>query len=81
MMTTLRFDGQTTVGDLLGLLAEQEGLTTEEAADYVIRTPDTILSPDVHLKSLSMASLVRIPCNAPHQHTFMTSTFRGELEN
>lgn len=58
MMTTLRFDGQTTVGDLLGLLAEQEGLSTEEAADYVIRTPDTILSPDIHLKSLSMASLV-----------------------
>jgi hypothetical protein len=59
LMTTLRFDGQTTVGDLLGLLAEQEGLTAEETEEYVIRTPDCILSPDVHLQSLSMGSMVR----------------------
>lgn len=59
LMTTLRFDSQTTVSDLLGLLAEQEGLTTEEAEEFVARTPDSILSPDVHLKSLSMVALVR----------------------
>ena len=73
MMTTLRFDGQTAVSDLLGLLAEQEGLTAEEAAEYVIRTPDAILSPDVHLKALVMPSLVRIRSLVPN---FSDDTFR-----
>lgn len=59
-MTTLRFDSKTTVLDLIGLLSEQEGLTNEEAEDYVVRTPDAILSPDVHLRSLSLYSMVRI---------------------
>lgn len=59
-MTTLRFDAKTTVADLMGLLAEQEGLTNEESEDYVVRTPDCVLSPDMHLRSLSLPSTVRI---------------------
>lgn len=58
LMTTLRFDAQTTAGDLLGLLAEQDGLTPEEASEFVIRTPDTVLSSDVHLNTLAMDNLV-----------------------
>lgn len=70
MMTTLRFDEETTISDLLGLLSEQEGLTPEEAGQYVIRSPDTILSPDVHLKSLSLPTLVRFLLLLPSYYLF-----------